>query len=315
MKNIIVIIISCLILGITLIFVNPVTEKLARAITHEQKLVIKPTNEYTKKEDYKYVKRSTTLIPYSYQDLLDIYYTIVDNGWEEFTFYCPSEYTSCTNDVSSISQDDLLLTHLNNFVHPFNSFTNLKSIINDSGEISIKITHLYNEDTIKKINNKVDSILKEIIKSDMDNYDKIKTVHDYIVNNVKYDEERNEKKTSKYSSFNAYGPLFEGYATCNGYTDLMAIFLSKMGFNNYKVATTPDQISYSQTGHIWNGVNVDGKWLHIDLTWDDPVSSDKKDYLFHTYFLVDTEAMKEADNGETVLEEHKFNPKIYLEFK
>lgn len=74
------------------------------------------------------------------------------------------------------------------------------------------------------------------------------------------------------------------YATCNGYTDLMAIFLTKIGFNNFKVATTPDEISYSTTGHIWNAVYLNDEWLHIDLTWDDPVSSDGKDYLFHTYF-------------------------------
>ena len=61
-------------------------------------------------------------------------------------------------------------------------------------------------------------------------------------------------------------------------------------------------------------VYLNDEWLHIDLTWDDPVSSDGKDYLFHTYFLVSTEAMKEADQGETVIEEHNFNPLFYLEF-
>ena len=91
-------------------------------------------------------------------------------------------------------------------------------------------------------------------------------------------------------------------------------FLSKLGFNNYKIATTPNEISYKSTGHIWNAVYYDNKWVHIDLTWDDPVSKDKKDYLFHTYFLVTTEAMKEADEGETVIEEHNFNPLFYLEF-
>ena len=38
-------------------------------------------------------------------------------------------------------------------------------------------------------------------------------------------------------SYNAYGPLFNHLATCNGYTDLMAIFLTKMGYENYKIAS------------------------------------------------------------------------------
>lgn len=94
----------------------------------------------------------------------------------------------------------------------------------------------------------------------------------------------------------------------------MAIFLTKMGFDNYKIATTPDEISYSATGHIWNAVKVNDEWLHLDLTWDDPVSNDGKDYLFHTYFLKTTEEVKDADDGETVIEEHNFNSLYYLEF-
>ena len=66
---------------------------------------------------------------------------------------------------------------------------------------------------------------KEINSSDS-LYDQIKTMHDYIINHTKYDVDRNENGESKYLSYLAYGPLFEGYATCNGYTDLMAIFLS-----------------------------------------------------------------------------------------
>ena len=148
----------------------------------------------------------------------------------------------------------------------------------------------------------------------MSDNEKIKTIHDYIIKNAKYDVERNLTGNSNYKSYNAYGPLFEGYATCNGYTDLMAIFLNKMGYDNYKIATTPEEISYSATGHIWNAVKVDGKWLHLDLTWDDPVSNDGKDYLFHVYFLKTTEELRKVDKGETVIEDHNFNSLYYLDF-
>src|SRR5699024_41357 len=143
-------------------------------------------------------------------------------------------------------------------------------------EINLTIEYLYTDAEISAINTKADEILATILTNEMNDYEKIKTIHDYIVNNVKYDIERNEENDSKYNSYTAYGPLFEGYATCNGYTDLMAIFLTKIGFNNFKVATTPDEISYSTTGHIWNAVYLNDEWLHNDLTWDDPVSSDGK---------------------------------------
>ncbi len=314
MKKLIIPIICLVLIILTVIFINPLTDNLASVISKEPVLVIKNSNNYTKDKDYLYVQRTKDYIPYSYQDLLNIYYSVINNGWDQFTFYCPDEYTKCLSDVSKISGDELILTHLNNYVHPFNSFTNIKTSINENGEINLTIKYLYTPKEEEKIDKKASEVLESIITDEMDDYEKIKTVHDYIVNNSKYDVERNEENNSKYNSYTAYGPLFQGYATCNGYTDLMAIYLTKLGFDNFKVATTPDEISYSTTGHIWNAVYFDDNWLHIDLTWDDPVSSDGKDYLFHTYFLVSTEAMKEADQGETVIEEHNFNPLFYLEF-
>lgn len=314
MKKLILPLCSMAIIIVTIIYLGPITDKLVNVIDKDPILVLKPSDSFTKNKDYLFVQRSNDFRPYSYQDLLNIYYTVIDNGWKEFTFYCPEEYKNCVSDATKISGDELILTHLNNYVHPFNSFTNIKSSINDNGEITLKVFYLYSEKRINEITEKVEEILNNLNVNDLEDYDKIKTVHDYIINNVKYDVDRNEVNDSKYESYNAYGPLFQGYATCNGYTDLMAIFLTKMGFDNYKIATTKDEISYSNTGHIWNAVKVNDEWLHLDLTWDDPVSDDKKDYLFHTYFLVSTEAMMEADKGETVIEEHNFNRLYYLEY-
>ena len=314
MKKLILPLCSMAIIIVTIIYLGPITDKLVNVIDKDPILVLKPSDSFTKNKDYLFVQRSNDFRPYSYQDLLNIYYTVIDNGWKEFTFYCPEEYKNCVSDATKISGDELILTHLNNYVHPFNSFTNIKSSINDNGEITLKVFYLYSEKRINEITEKVEEILNSLNVNDLEDYDKIKTVHDYIINNVKYDVDRNEVNDSKYESYNAYGPLFQGYATCNGYTDLMAIFLTKMVFDNYKIATTKDEISYSNTGHIWNAVKVNDEWLHLDLTWDDPVSDDKKDYLFHTYFLVSTEAMMEADKGETVIEEHNFNRLYYLEY-
>jgi len=94
----------------------------------------------------------------------------------------------------------------------------------------------------------------------------------------------------------------------------MAIILSRLGYENYKIATTSEEISYESNGHIWNAVRIRDEWLHMDLTWDDPVSTDGKDYLYHKYFLVSTEEMLKADDGNVKVEEHNFNKAIYQEF-
>lgn len=312
MKKIIVPIICLVLLTITFIYLNPITDTLAAFISNSPDVVIKKSNTYTKDIDYLFVQRTDDFTPYSYQDLLNIYYSVINNGWDEFTFYCPKEYSDCLDDVSNISGDDLILTHLNNYVHPFNSFTNIRTSINTNGEITLRINYLYTDDEIIEIDKEVDRILSEIINDNMDNKNQLKTIHDYIINNTRYDTTRNEYEDSEYESNTAFGPLFQGYATCNGYTDLMAIFLTKMGYDNYKIATT-NSIDNTD-GHVWNAVKISDEWLHLDLTWDDPVSKDNKDYLYHKYFLINTEELQTADANITS-KDHVFDKSIYVELK
>lgn len=314
MKKYFIPLLCYLIIVLILVNIDDITDFLAKTISNNQILTIEEGNEYTKNYDLLYVQNSKDYIPYSYNDLIDILYSVINQGWKEFTFYCPSEYTNCIKDISDLSKDEFILTHVNNFVHPYNSFNNLKTSITETGEITININYLYKEDEINIINDYVDKIINDLYKDSDDSYENLKRIHDYIINNTKYDIERNDNGESKYTSYNAYGPVVEGYATCNGYADLMAIILSKLNYENYKIATTKDEISYESNGHVWNAVKINDEWLHLDLTWDDPVSTDNKDYLYHKYFLVNTEEMNKADSGNISIEEHNFNKSIYQEF-
>ena len=53
---------------------------------------------------------------------------------------------------------------------------------------------------------------------------------------------------------------------------------------------------------------VDGKWLHLDSTWDDPVASDGNQYLLHNFFLIDTKTLLDLDTVE-----HSFGKNVYKE--
>lgn len=279
--------------------------------TNKQDIVIPGGNEYTKKEDFLYVQTTDNFTPLGYQDLLNIFYTVIDNHWKTFTFYCPSEYESCADDIEKISESALVLSNINNFVHPYNSFTNVKTSIDNNGEIIVKVDYLYTDDQISYINHEVDNIINQYYDQNASLKDNLKNIHDYIINQVSYDV--NYKENKSLLTYTAYGVLKNNLATCNGYTDLMAIILSKLDIKNFKVAYNPEGKSADE-GHVWNAVYIDGKWLHLDLTWDDPVSSNGQEYLYHKYFLVTTEEMKEADEGEVVITEHNYDRRIYQEF-
>lgn len=301
MKKILSIILSLGIIGLLIYYIDPITDTLANLLAGEKKVYIKQENIYAKKDSFKYVKLTDNFVPYTYEDLLNIYYTVLNNGTEDFTFYCPDEYIDCMDDVTHISQDETLLTHITNFVHPYNNFTNVKVKRDSSGEITLKVTHLYSEEEINKINLELDKIIDSIITTEMDTQEKIKVFHDYIINNTKYDSNY-EKGNGYKDSSKATGLLFNHYSVCGGYADITAIFLSKINVKNYKVASDT---------HVWNALYLsdENKWVHLDLTWDDPVTINSDvDTLLHKFYLIDTIALDEFKTDN-----HNFDKIIYQE--
>jgi transglutaminase/protease-like cytokinesis protein 3 len=202
---------------------------------------------------------------------------VLNNGWSSFTFYCPDEYTDCLSDMTEISTDNSLLTNINNFVHPFNTFEHIKTTFDSTGEVTLTVTHLYDDKEINAINKVIDNFNANYINEQMTTNDKIKAFHDYVINNSKYDIERAQIGKSKYNSNIAYGTLVEGYSVCGGYSDAMAIYLFRLGVKNFKV---------SSADHVWNAVYLNDLWLHLDATWDDPYGNDGANYLITDYFLI-----------------------------
>ena len=205
------------------------------ALSGNPPIMASDPNEYYKNEEFSYVKLSKDFIPYSKQDIRDIFYTLLDSGYETFTFYCPKEYDTCLEDIEEISNDQDALTYINNYVSPFNGFSNIKIIYSNTGEINVEVYRLYSDDEIKSVKKRMEEIKKELYKADMKDEDKILAVHDYIIDHTKYDENRKDNK-SVYLSNKAYGPLIQGYGVCGGYADSMALFLDDLKIPNFKVS-------------------------------------------------------------------------------
>lgn len=258
-------------------------------------------NEYANNNDYSYVKLTDDLVPKNKNDIINIYYTILNSGMSSFTFYCSSEYKDCINDINYISNNQILLSEINNFVPVYNSFQNIDTEFDSLGKVTITITHNYTNSQIETIESKVDDIYNELIKDNMNDNEKIKSIHDYIINTTKYDTDRSDNKITKYHSDIAYGALIEHYAICGGYADSMKLFLDKLNIPNYKI---------SSENHIWNLVKLDNKWYHLDLTWDDPVTSTGEDVLEYDYFLITTEQLKKLETDQHIFDENVYQEAI-----
>ena len=300
MKKYIVLLFLIILFGFTFTFRRPLYNLYRTYFFKENKdVTLKESNDYTRDYDFNFVKRTDDFTPSEYQDLLNIYYTVLNSGVEEFSFYCPDEYSSCIDDVDSLANNQKVLSTINNFVHPFNSFRHLETSYDDYGKITLKIEHIYSNSDIKLIEAKVKEVESEIWNNSMSNEDKIKEAHNYIINNSKYDKDRSDNNIVRYKSDTAYGTLLEGYSLCGGYTDAMELFLEDMGVKSYKI---------SSENHVWNAVNLDNAWYHLDLTWDDPITTDGSDILEYNFFLITTSELNELEN-----EQHNYDKNVYSE--
>ncbi len=269
---------------------------------YTKEINIEEKNEYYIDYDFIYVKNTNDFNPKNKQDLINIFYTILNSGWDNFSFYCNKEYKTCKKDINDIINDANILPSINNYVHPFNSYASFSISVNNFGKVNVTIERIYTDEIISVLNKKIKGIESNIITNNMDNKEKIKAVHDYIINNTKYDEEKeyteiNGIKNYKNKSNIAYGPLINSKAICGGYTDAMSIILYDLGIYNFKI---------SNDNHVWNVINIDDKWLNTDLTWDDPLTNTKEDVLTYTFFLKTTDELLLLDTTE-----HTFNKDFY----
>lgn len=306
MKNFLIIIFLLSVLGITLLYHEKIATYIIDNFIYRKTIVINEPNEYKRNYDFLYVQQTNDFYPKNIQDVYNIFYTILNNGWTNFAFFCDDSYTSCLTDIDNLTKNSDILSDINNFVPVFNTFDKISVYTNNFGKINVDVTYAYNETEINAINKKLDEFIKNNIKDYMQVEDKIRLFHDYVVENAEYDTERAElieqhldDSNSLYESHIAYGPLLQGYAICGGYSDAMALFLDRIGVINYKIATD---------NHIWNLVKINDKWYHLDLTWDDPVLSNGENIIMHNFFMITTEELEEINTGQ-----HDYPKNIYLE--
>ncbi len=132
------------------------------------------------------------------------------------------------------------------------------------------------------------AVIDEIITSDMNEYQRVKAVYDYITANVDYDYEAYLNEDYAGPEHQApIGALRDGTAVCGGFArtmellcilaDVDCIFVNGLaGIEGYR---DPEE-----SRHAWNKVKIDDKWYNVDVTWDESGNHGK-----YYYFLVSDE--------------------------
>ena len=106
----------------------------------------------------------------------------------------------------------------------------------------------------------LDSILEALALENLNPYEKVKVIHDYIVNNVEYD--------YTIQKFSAYEALYSGETVCNGYA-LLAYKMLMEADVPVKIVTGLATSGGATENHAWNVVQIGSSWYNMDVTWDD----------------------------------------------
>lgn len=124
----------------------------------------------------------------------------------------------------------------------------------------------------EKVDAKIESALKALNLEDASDYEKVKAIHDYLIERISYD--RTLRKHSAYDALINKSAVCEGYATS--------------AYRLFTDAGLEARIITGRAGggpHAWNIVKVDDEWYDIDLTWDDPITNTGEQLLRYDYFL------------------------------
>ena len=147
------------------------------------------------------------------------------------------------------------------------------------------------EDCIKLFNKKIDEIMSSL-KSGLTEYEREKILHDKLLDGCRY-KKGVESSKDGWQYFSAYGAVVTGEAVCEGYAKSMQILLSKAGIPCLTLKGESNGVS-----HMWNVVELNNEWYHLDPTWDD---NDSDGLIIYEYFNLD---------NENISRTHKINADI-----
>lgn len=132
---------------------------------------------------------------------------------------------------------------------------------------------------IAKLNSAVENIVTNI-PNNLNEYHLEKYIHNTILSNCDYASDVKSAEDG-WEEFTVYGALVKGSAVCEGYAHSLCLLLNKVGIECYYVN------GYGESEpHMWNSVNIDGNWYHLDSTWND------NENTYYNYFNLTDEQIE-----------------------
>jgi hypothetical protein len=154
----------------------------------------------------------------------------------------------------------------------------------------MKPVYLFEKNKIKEhqlaMNARVEKLVREI--RDKSDWEKEQYIHDFICENVTYD------KLKKQYSHEIIGPLGHGVGVCEGIAKTVKILCDKLLIPCIVVISENNPEKNIKYRHAWNIIRINGKWHHLDATFDNTLG--KKEVRYDYFNLDDKSIFKDHES-------------------
>ena len=153
---------------------------------------------------------------------------------------------------------------------------------------AIKIDYYYSASQFNTMLNKISTVASSLLNgvrgnSSLGDVEKALLIHDRLALRCEYNKTASNAKS-------LYGALVGRKAQCKGYSMAYWYLLNQAG-----IPCTI--VSSAKLDHMWNIVSINGKYYHVDVTFDDTsTTKDVTGLVMHDNFLRSTNGIKNADH-------------------
>ncbi len=140
--------------------------------------------------------------------------------------------------------------------------------------------YLYSPAETMQLRNQLETaannIISEHINDHQSDYDKVRSLHDYLKSSIEYDsaaaasQRVNDRNIAE--AHNIVGALIKHKCVCEGFAKAFKLLCDKIGLECWVVSGTGSS-SIGSGPHAWNMVKINGYYHHVDVTWDNQYAS------------------------------------------
>ncbi len=140
---------------------------------------------------------------------------------------------------------------------------------------AVVLEYDYTEKEIAAMQEYIDRNVKKaaaIANTFQDDYSKVKAVYDYLINTYEYD--WTLTKSKEYELFKT------GSGVCTAYSLAFKDIMQELNIPCYVVVS-------KEIAHMWNVVQINGKWYNIDSSWGDIYAKESESFRYDNFLKSD----------------------------